>query len=217
MSHVAPPPSFGHYPPQWQPHQWQAYGPPPQHHPDTQQPHHYSSAQPPSSSYYPQQAQYATPSTEGPGQAPPIHDSTQADERWERRRSRGVSPPALSTTNWPNLGTDWLFLRQHILDMGEVLMLNLCDTTLGPRNKGRYHVVLLLKKKSPECWQAGFTCDGRMVIEAPERACKQDAMMTLSEVIATRLGKCMLREWEFEDAETGVEEGADGAKFAVNR
>ena len=103
-------------------------------------------------------------------------------------------------------------------DMAEVLMLNMCPTAFGPHNRGRYHVVvLLLKQKEAECsWQAGVTCDGRMVIEAPARPCKQDAMMTLSEVIATKLGQCVIREWDAEDAQTNVEEGADGSRFAVD-
>ena len=94
-------------------------------------------------------------------------------------------------------------------------MQTMCPRSFGPHSPGSYHVILLLRQRNPEYWQAGVTCDGRIVIEAPRRSCKQDAMMTLSEVIAARLGECIVREWESEDAQTGLEEGADGTKFAI--
>ena len=99
-----------------------------------------------------------------------------------------------------------------------------CPIAFGPHSSGRYHVVLLnditdeKKKNSVECgWRAAVTCDGRIVVEAPTRSCKQDAMMMLSEVLAAKLGTCVAREWEAEDGQTGVAADEDGGRFAAEK
>ncbi|KAK5121009.1 hypothetical protein LTR85_005793 [Meristemomyces frigidus] len=101
------------------------------------------------------------------------------------------------------------------MDNGEALMQNLCPTAYEPHNKGRYTVVTLLIQTDPERWRAGLVCDGLLVIEGPENGYKQDAMMTLSEVISARLAKAIQRAWDVDDAETDVEEHASGARFAT--
>ena len=114
MSSGVPPPSYGHYPPQWQDsHQWPASGPSPHNYPYTQPPpHHFLPVQLPPSAYCQQQTRHATPITESFPQIAPIYDLTRDDESAEGKRTRDESP---AMNGWPNLGTDWSFLRQHIL------------------------------------------------------------------------------------------------------
>jgi len=109
-----------------------------------------------------------------------------------------------------------------LADNAEVLTQSLCPTAYGLHNKVHYSLVVFQTKKArggadqKECWRAGVTCDGRLAIEGPEAPYKQEAMMVLSEVISSRLARCIPRAWDEEAADqTGVEEHGDGARFAI--